>query len=178
MTDLKIIACSATATGYRYVCNASSYVECFDKDETGKALYRTHFSLGPHETLPKIKVTSLARALEILENWLNTEFVVGRFYRLVGGHVLRFHGLWGESVPVGYGYKLTAYKEGQCLAFCQPSVPLGDRATGYAASRSEVMKEVTTSDLEWLFSMPGRMKARNLYDAAAELEIVIKELRS
>lgn len=95
---------------------------------------------------------------------------VGKVYWLKGGHVLRYHGLWGSE-------NVAELPPHHCGSFRAPSHPVSAPAVGYSASPDQVLHEVTMADMEALCRMRDDSRARNLDSFADEIEIVIKELQ-
>ena len=88
------------------------------------------------------------------------ELKVGRVYLLVGGHLMRYQGLYAN--------------EGPCLAFSSPLEAIMDLPTGYSASAEEVIREVTSSDREWLNIRVAALRSRGL--PTAGVVCVLREL--
>lgn len=174
---VRILSHEDTATGCRYHCPDYCFVECVDKTSKGEFL-TPYYKLGSTRELvemPQIKVPQLWRALEVLEDWLNLELVVGKLYRLVGGKTLRFAGVWGKIVPpLGTGVR---QPHGYCLAFIAPSsnVRVGEMPGGYAASRAEVLYRLTAEHVPALRDIREQMVPRGLN--TEEIDIAIEELK-
>jgi len=97
----------------------------------------------------------------------------GKVYLLKGGRVLRCHGPWGSTEAEGFASKHLKPN----LAFQAPSAELTDVAVDYSAAFDEVIKEIDASDLEWLPMRLLGLETRGLDAEAAEIRLVIRELR-
>lgn len=96
---------------------------------------------------------------------------VGALYRVRGGHIMRYQGLWGTDNVPGPGlvrgqFGLTQH----CLALSHPSVPVHAPAVGYSAAHADV-RMLTAQDLEWLPKMVESAKAKGVEYRAAEIAI-------
>jgi len=87
---------------------------------------------------------------------------VGAVYLLRGGHVLRYQGPYANKGP--------------CLAFRGVRAGVSESPSGYSTSQDQVLREVTSTDLDWLKRREAEAAARNLTDDALDMQHVIKEL--
>ena len=89
-------------------------------------------------------------------------FVRGRCYMLRGGHILRCHGLYAGTGPM--------------VAFQEPSAELTEDAAGLSFDPHDVLHEVTAEDRATLATRIAELEGRNLWEAAAEIRLVLAEV--
>ncbi len=92
------------------------------------------------------------------------ELKVGTLYMLRGGHILRYHGLYANKGP--------------CLSFYGPEAPLDGLCAGYSGSADQVLREITSADLDGLENRRQQLIARNLHTDAATTAFVIAEIKA
>lgn len=87
---------------------------------------------------------------------------IGGIYLLRGGLVLRYQGLYANRGP--------------CLAFRHVSEGVQEPPVGYSADIGQVLREVTSADLDWIKQRRDDAVARDLLGETTNMDHLLKEL--